>query len=323
MNRPLIMLAPLAGYTNLAYRKFMKKFGCDIVVSEMISDYALIYQNKETEKMIVTCQEERPVAIQLFGGSLEPMLKGLEELEKKSDYDYLDINFGCPVHKVIKNNAGSAWLEPSRKEELYTLVKSLVEHSSKPVTCKVRLGINEEKINILETCKILEDAGASMITIHGRTQKQMYAGNASYDLIKKAKENSRGCKIIANGDINSLSKAIEVLEYTKADGIAIGRGCLGNPHLIKQIKTYFETGEVLPDATLDEQLSYLCEHYYALIDLKGEYAATQEIRGIGTWYLKGFTHVKEYKVALSQIKSKTEFDEIIEKIRSNNLIERA
>lgn len=320
-KRPLILLAPLAGYTNIAYRTFMKKFGFDIVVSEMISDFALIYQNKETEKMIEVNDEERPVAIQLFGGSKESMINGLKILQEKSDYDYLDINLGCPVLKVVKNNAGSSWLKPERSEELFDMMSSLVKASKKPVTAKVRIGWSEEDINVVETCKLLEKAGVSLITIHGRTRSQFYGGETSYKHIKLAKE-AVSIPVIANGDITTLKKAIEVLEYTKCDGIAIGRGCLGNPRLIAQISEYFKSGTIIPEASKEEQITYLKEHYKALLDLKGEYIAIQEMRGIASHYFKGFTHVKNYKVQLSQIKSEKEFYDVLNEILNDERIEK-
>lgn len=319
--KPIIILAPLAGYTNIAYRTFMKQFGCDLVVSEMISDFALIYQNEETFKMIETSKEEHPVAIQLFGGSKDSLLKGLEILQLKADYDYLDINLGCPVNKVIKNNAGSSWLKRQRNEELYDTIFNIVKMSNKKVTCKIRLGWNEEEINVVETCKTLEKAGVSLITIHGRTRSQMYSGNANYELIKKAKE-AVNIPVIANGDINTLEKAIEVLEYTKCDGIAIGRGCLGNPFLIKQIKEYYTNNVKLPLPNIEKQIEYLKEHYLALKNFKGEYIALLEIRGIASWYLKGFKNVKEYKVKLTQVNSENDFFNLLEEIINNKEIVR-
>ena len=317
--KPIIVLAPLAGYTNIAYRRFMKKFGCDIVVSEMISDFALFYHNQETLEMIKVSDDERPVAIQLFGGSKEALLNGLNVLQELSDYDYLDLNFGCPVNKVIKNNAGSAWLKKERQEEFFETVSEIVKVSKKPVTAKVRLGWTENEITIIETCKILEKAGVKMIVIHGRTRAQLYNGNANYQWIKKAKE-SVSIPIIANGDINTLEKAIEVLDYTKCDGIALGRGCLGNPHLIKQIATYYKNKQILPLSTLNEQVDYLKEHYIALRDLKGEYIAIREIRGVGAHYLKGFINSKEYKVKLSQVKNEEEFMYILDEIKQDERI---
>lgn len=317
--KPIIVLAPLAGYTNIAYRRFMKKFGCDIVVSEMISDFALFYHNQETLEMIKVSDDERPVAIQLFGGSKEALLNGLNVLQELSDYDYLDLNFGCPVNKVIKNNAGSAWLKKERQEEFFETVSEIVKVSKKPVTAKVRLGWTENEITIIETCKILEKAGVKMIVIHGRTRAQLYNGNANYQWIKKAKE-SVSIPIIANGDINTLEKAIEVLDYTKCDGIALGRGCLGNPHLIKQIATYYKNKQILPLSTLNEQVDYLKEHYIALRDLKGEYIAIREIRGVAAHYLKGFINSKEYKVKLSQVKNEEEFMYILDEIKKDERI---
>ena len=316
--KPIIILAPLAGYTNIAYRTFMKQFGCDLVVSEMISDFALIYQNEETFKMIETSKEEHPVAIQLFGGSKDSLLKGLEILQLKADYDYLDINLGCPVNKVIKNNAGSSWLKRQRNEELYDTIFNIVKMSNKKVTCKIRLGWNEEEINVVETCKTLEKAGVSLITIHGRTRSQMYSGNANYELIKKAKE-SVDIPIIANGDIDTIYKAKEVLDYTKCDGIALGRAVLGNPYLITQIKEYLSTGIILPSPDINKQMDYLLEHYNALESLKGERVAIMEFRGIGSWYLKGFKGAKEFKVMFSLMKNKEDLLNIINKIKDSKL----
>lgn len=318
---PLIIAAPLAGYTNLAYRRFLKKFGCDLVVSEMISDFALIYHNQETKKMTETSQDERPVALQLFGGSKESLLGGLKELQEIADYDYLDINLGCPVHKVIKNNAGSAWLDNSRKDELLDMMTELVKASKHPVTAKIRLGISKDTINVEQTCKILEKAGVEMITVHGRTRTQMYEGMSDYDYIKKAKESVK-IKVIANGDINTLDKAIEVLNYTGCDGIALGRGILGNPFLITQIKKYYETGERLPLPTIEMQIEYLKEHFNLLMELKGEFHAVQEIRGISTHYLKGFSNVRDYKVRFSTIKEAKEFFNLCSLILKDEKIQR-
>lgn len=312
-KKPFIIAAPLAGYTNLGYRRFLKTFGVDLTVSEMISDFALIYHNKETLNMVKTSLDERPVALQLFGGSKESLLKGLEVLQEVATYDYLDLNFGCPVNKVFKNNAGSAFLKNERRDELLDTVQAIVNLSKVPVSAKIRLGINEDSINVIDTCKILEKAGVSLITIHGRTKAQLYAGKANYDYIKLAKEAVK-VKIIANGDIDSLSKAIEVLNYTKADGIALGRGILGNPYLITQIKRYYEDGTILKDPTLKEQLEYLKQHYSLLKETKNVDRAIIEMRGIAPHYLKRFANIKKYKVKLSMIKNEDELMSIIDEI---------
>ena len=314
-----IILAPMAGITNLAYRKLLKSFGCGLVVSEMISDYALIYGNKETLKMIETCDEEFPLAIQLFGGSKESLVAGAKILLEKGKFEILDINLGCPVPKVVKENAGSSWLKKERQEELYETIKSIVEISSKPVTVKIRLGWDEESINVVETCKLLEKAGVSMIAIHGRTRSQYYLGHADYEYIRLAKEAVK-IPIIANGDINSLDKAIEVLNYTQADGLMIGRGALGNPKLITQIVEFLENGKRVENATKDEQIEYLCKHFDELEVLKGEYKALSEMRGLSTHYLKGMNGMKQFKVKLTQMKSKEDFYRIIEEIKAQSEI---
>lgn len=314
-----IILAPMAGITNLAYRKLLKSFGCGLVVSEMISDYALIYGNKETLKMIETCDEEFPLAIQLFGGSKESLVAGAKILLEKGKFEILDINLGCPVPKVVKENAGSSWLKKERQEELYETIKSIVEISSKPVTVKIRLGWDEESINVVETCKLLEKAGVSMIAIHGRTRSQYYLGHADYEYIRLAKEAVK-IPIIANGDINSLDKAIEVLNYTQADGLMIGRGALGNPKLITQIVEFLENGKRVENATKDEQIEYLCKHFDELEILKGEYKAFSEMRGLSTHYLKGMNGMKQFKVKLTQMKSKEDFYRIIEEIKAQSEI---
>jgi nifR3 family TIM-barrel protein len=311
-----IILAPMAGITNLAYRSFMKPFGCGLVVSEMVSDYALIYGNKETRKMLETKQEEHPLAVQLFGGSKESLVKGAKILLDIGNFEILDINLGCPVPKVVKENAGSSWLKKERQEELYEAIHEIVSISSKPVTCKIRLGWDENTINVVETCKILEKAGVALIAIHGRTRAAMYLGHANYQYIKEAKENVQ-IPIIANGDINSLEDAIKVLEITKADGIMLGRGALGNPKLVTQIDHYLKTGEKLPDATFSEQISYLIGHFESLLALKGEFKCVSEMRGIASHYLKGFPNVKYFKARLSQMKSKEEFYQIIQDIKND------
>lgn len=314
-----IILAPMAGITNLAYRKMLKSFGCGLVVSEMVSDYALIYGNKETIKMLETCEEEFPLAVQLFGGSKDSLVRGAKVLLEKGNFEILDINLGCPVPKVVKENSGSSWLKEERQEELFDAIKSVVEISNKPVTVKIRLGWDESSINVVNTCKLLEKAGVSMIAIHGRTRSQFYSGEANYEFIKLAKE-AVNIPIIANGDINSLEKAIQVLEYTKADGLMLGRGALGNPRLITQIVEYLDSGKIIKNASKNEQIEYLCRHFDELLNLKGEYKAVSEMRGLSSHYLKGMIGVKQIKVKFTQMRSKEEFYRIIEEIKSQSEI---
>lgn len=309
-----IVLAPMAGITNLGYRRFIKKFGVGLVVSEMISDFALIYNNKETFDMLKTLKDERPLAIQLFGGSKDTLVQAEKILFERADFDILDINLGCPVPKVVKGNAGSSWLKPERQEELFEAMKAVVKNSTKPVTCKIRLGWENDQINVVEVCKLLEKAGVSAIAIHGRTRSQFYAGNANYDYIKLAKE-AVSIPIIANGDIDSVEKAHYVLDYTKADGIMVGRYSLGNPYLFKRLVDDYNgiKNDYVP--TLSDQLEYIKEHYLLLKEYEGEFRTVSQMRGLAPHYLKGYSSCKPFKARLSQMKSEEELFEILNDIK--------
>ncbi len=312
---PPIILAPLAGITSLGYRKLMKRFSVGLVVSEMISDFALIYNNKETFKMLETCAEERPLAIQLFGGSKESILKAVKILNEKANFDILDINLGCPVPKVVKDGAGSSWIKQERQEELYEMMKAVVETSIHPVTAKIRIGWNNKSINVIDTCKILEKSGVKMIAIHGRTREDFYQGNSDYMWIKRAKE-AVSIPIIANGDIVTPEGAIDVLTYTKADGVMIGRGCLGNPELLQNIDKKLKGETYSDEVDINKQIEYCKEHYLNLIEVKGKYRATQEMRGLAPHYFKGYVNAKKYRAELAKIESYQDFIKIIENIKT-------
>ena len=305
-----VILAPMAGITNLAYREFMKPFGVGISYTEMVSDCGLIYKNKETYRYLETSNIDSPLAIQLFGGKKETILEALKIIESKNiDYDYIDVNLGCPVVKVTKTGAGSAWL--NRKDELFEMMSSLVNLSSKPVFAKIRIGWDDNHINVEEIVEVLEKAGVSLIAIHPRTRNQLYTGCARYELIKNIKEKMT-VPLAISGDIFTLEQAIEYQKMTGADFIMVARGALGNPFLVTQIVTYFKTGEILPSPTLKQNLNYLKEHFEKLISLKGEETATKEMRGIAPHYLKGYPNTKAIRNLLAtQMKTYQDFLTII------------
>ncbi len=313
-----VIAAPLAGYTNLAYRKFLKEFAPVLVVSEMISDCALIYQNSETYKMLNTKGEKRPISLQLFGGKKETLLQAVKILQDNADFDILDINLGCPVNKVVKGNAGSSWLKLGRENELFEMMSAIVNTCSKSVTAKIRLGWDNNSINCVEIAKVLEKAGVKMIAVHGRTRSQLYGGNANYELIKKVKE-AVNIPVIANGDIDSPLKAKEVLDYTKADGIMVGRACLGNPYLLTQIDTYLKEGVILDNPTIKQQIQYVKKHYEMLKEEKGEFLATREMRSIAPRYFKGFDNTKTIRVKLTRIESSKDFYEALSTLEDDDL----
>ena len=287
-----VVLGPMAGITNLAYREFMKPFGVGLSYSEMISDCGISYQNEKTYTYLATSSIDRPVGLQLFGFSIEHTLKAISIIEKKADYDILDINLGCPVPKVTKTGAGSSWLR--HPKELFEYMKAVCKASSKPVTAKIRLGWDQDSINVFEIVDLLQKAGVKAISIHCRTKAQGYSGQADYEAIRGLKEKMT-VPLIISGDIFSLEKAIEAVQITKADAVMVARGGEGNPFLITQINHWFETGEKLPSPTLDQQIDYAEQYAKKLIELKGEATAIKELKGIVPHFLSGFPGYKKVR----------------------------
>lgn len=278
-----VVCAPMAGITNRVYRKIAKEFGASLVYTEMISDKALCFNSENTYKMIELDDVEHPVAIQLFGGEKEYLVKAVEIINK-TNAEILDINMGCPVPKVIKSMAGSLWLKDidATREKIEAIVKA----SNKPVTAKIRLGWDEESINVVEMAKMLEKAGVSAICVHARTRSQFYTGKARIEYIKMVKE-AVNIPVIGNGDIKSVEDAIEMFEKTDCDAIMIGRGALGNPWLFKQINYYFETGEKLDDPSVFDKLDMCIRHAKELCEIMEEKAAIKEMRTHACYYIKG------------------------------------
>jgi len=292
-----VVLAPMAGYTNLAYREFIKPFGVALTYTEMISDCGLVYHNQETYRYLTTSEQERPVGIQLFGGRTSTLVKAIEIIESMHlVYDLLDINLGCPMPKVTKTGAGSAWLK--RPEELYETMKAVVAASSKPVTAKIRIGWDSTSINVMEVIAALEKAGVAMIAVHARTTKQIYSGKPNYELLRNLQD-KMAVPLVISGDIFTLDDAINALQITKAQAVMVARGALGNPRLVTQIDEYLKTGIRLPDATLTEQIGYIKSLAVKLVALKGENLAIRELKGIATHFLVGYPGMKPVKVALT------------------------
>lgn len=309
-----VVLAPMAGITSLAYRNFMKRFGVDLVVTEMVSDCGLIYENKKTLEYIRTTPEERPIAIQLFGNNSETIIQAMKICEKENpNFDFFDINLGCPVPKVTKAGSGSALLKnPANLRQMF---EKICKATTKPVTAKIRLGYNENSINFLENIKALEDAGVAAIGIHARTTAQLYSGKPRYELLKNLRE-KMSVPLFVSGNIYSLDDAISALEITKADAVMVARGGVGNPQLVRQINHYFKTGERLPNSTLEENITYLKEFADMLIEEKGEYRAMSILRGIAPKFLDGYPNMKQYKNMLAQsLTTRASLERILDEIR--------
>lgn len=304
-----VIIAPLAGYTNYSYRKIMREFGASLCYTEMISAKGINFKNKRTLEMTKVKEDDHLVNMQLFGGTKEDLVKAAIYIDKYSDCDIIDLNMGCPVKKVLKAKSGSYLLKDP--DNIYEIVKAVVESVSKPVTVKIRLGQTKNTINVLEVAKKIEKAGASAICIHGRTQSDLYKGKANYDYIRIVKEQVK-IPVIANGDIKSIEDAEYVLDYTKCDAIMIGRSSIGNPWLIQNIVNHFEGKELL-EPTAIEKIQMVKKHYALLKDEMGEKLAILNLRSLFSRYLKGLD-VKEYKLRLMKITKEQEMNDLFKEM---------
>ena len=300
-----VCLAPMAGVCNSAFRRIVKEMGCGLIYAEMVSDKAICYDNEKTMDMLYMTEEERPIAQQIFGSDKESFVKAAKIIEETMHPDIIDINMGCPVPKVaVRSQAGSALLKNPKK--IYEIVKAVKEAVSVPVTVKIRSGWDKENINAVEVAKICEKAGASAIAVHPRTRSQGYQGLADWSIIKQVKQNVN-IPVIGNGDIKTVDDAIKMIKETNCDAIMIGRGVLGNPYLIKQIVTYFKTGEKLSDQTPKEKMQTCLKHFNYLLEIKPEKVAVLEMRTHAAWYLKGLFNATYVKEKLYKLKTKEEF----------------
>lgn len=309
-----VVIAPMAGISNPAFRSICHQFGAGLVCAEMLSDKAIYYENTKTMKMSEVLVDEHPMSMQLFGHDIDTMVYAAKRLDKETSCDIIDINMGCPVTKVIKAHAGSAlMLEP---EHAFELVRAIVDAVDKPVTVKMRAGFDKDHINAVELAKSLETAGISAITIHGRTKTQMYEGKADWRIIKQVKE-AVGIPVIGNGDIKSVEDMQRMLDTTGCDAVAIGRGVLGNPFLIKDCVRYLETGDRIEPVSYNERFELMREHARRLIELKGEKVGMQEMRGHATWYIKGMPLSHHIKDQLSKVNTYKEMQDIINVYQEN------
>ena len=290
-----VVLAPMAGITSAGYRKYLNTFGVDLCVTEMVSDMGLIYQNKETEAYVRYEKDGVITGVQLFGSNPENLKKATEIALKLNDnIDFIDVNMGCPVPKVTKTGAGSSlMLHPKLAGEI---IKAIKEVTDKPVTAKIRLGYNE--VNFKEVIKELENSGVDAIGIHARTRKELYAGEPHFDLLKGLRK-EMNVPLIVSGNIYSLDDAINALNITGADAVMVARGGVGNPFLINQIKTYFETGERLPNPSFLEQCKYCLELAQSMIEEKGELTAMRIYRGIAPKFFSGFPNSRALRTVLA------------------------
>ena len=292
-----VVLAPMAGVNNQAFRIIARRFGTGLVTTEMVSDKALLLKNEYTWRMLEVDPEEHPVSMQIFGGEKDSLVEAAKVIDTASAADIIDINMGCPVPKVTKSGGGSAWLlSPDKIEETVAAVVAAV---NKPVTAKIRSGWDSAHILAVENAQALERAGVSAIAIHGRTKAQMYTGQADWDIIAQVKA-AVGVPVIGNGDIREPEDALRMIAETGADGVMIGRAALGNPWLLYRTVRLLRDGESVGEPTLSEKLAIALEHLDRLVALKGETVGVKEMRKHAGWYLKGLPQSARVRGAVNR-----------------------
>lgn len=311
-----VVLAPMAGVCNSAFRLTVKEFGAGLVCAEMVSDKAILFNNPKTMKMLYIDENERPLSLQIFGGEKETLVEAAEYVDKNTTADIIDINMGCPVSKIIKCEAGARWLLDPNK--IYEMVSAVTERVSKPVTCKMRIGWDEDHIYAVENAKAAERAGAAAISLHGRTRVQMYEGKADWDIIRQVKE-AVNIPVIGNGDVTSPELAEKMLKETGVDAVMIGREALGNPWMIYRTVHYLETGELIDEPEVDDKVEIALLHLRRLVDLKGEKVGVMEMRKHASWYLKGVRGNGKARKALNQAETEAEMIEILTQFRDEML----
>lgn len=305
-----LILAPMAGVTDLPFRLLCREQGAGLVCMEMVSAKAIYYHNKNTEELMEIHPDEAPVSLQLFGSDPDIISEMAKKIEERP-FSILDINMGCPVPKVVNNGEGSALMKnPKLVEEIVTKTVKAVK---KPVTVKIRKGFNDETVNAVEIAKIAEGCGAAAVAVHGRTREQYYSGSADYEIIAKVKQ-ALSIPVIGNGDVTDGPSAERLLKETGCDGVMIGRGVRGNPWIFREIGHYLETGEILPKPSGKEVCETILRHAKMELELKGEYTAVREMRRHIAWYTAGYPHSAALRKSVNEIENYQELENAVQQI---------
>ena len=302
-----IILAPMAGVTDLPFRLLCKEQGAGLLCMEMVSAKAIYYNNKNTESLMEIDERERPVSLQLFGSDADIMSEMAKKIEEKP-FDILDINMGCPVPKVAGNGEGSALMK--KPELVREIVSKVVKATCKPVTVKIRKGFDESCVNAVEIAKIIEDCGAAAVAVHGRTREQYYSGRADWDIIRQVKE-AVSIPVIGNGDVTGPESAKRMLEETGVDGIMIGRAARGNPWIFGQIKEYLETGTLPKKPELSEVREMMLRHAKMQLECKGEYTGIREMRKHVAWYTAGYPNSAKLRAKINEVETYQELEALL------------
>ena len=305
LDNPLV-LAPMAGVTDLPFRLLCKEHGVGLVCMEMVSAKAIYYNNKNTEQLLEIYPQERPVSLQLFGSDADIIAEMAAKIEDRP-FDILDFNMGCPVPKVVNNGEGSALMKnPKLVEEILT---KLVRAVKKPVTVKIRKGFDEEHVNAVEIARIAESCGVAAVAVHGRTRQQYYSGHADWDIIRQVKEAVQ-IPVIGNGDLHTAEDVCRMKEQTGCDGFMIGRGAQGNPWIFEQILHKLETGEELPRPTVQEVTEMVMRHARLQVEIKCEYTGMREIRKHAAWYTAGYRNSSKLRGKINEVETIQQLEEL-------------
>lgn len=306
-----VVLAPMAGVTDLPFRLLCKEMGCGMLYTEMVSAKAILYQNKNTEGLMKVTEGENPIALQLFGSDPQVMAEIAKHIEERP-FDTIDVNMGCPVPKVVNNGEGSALM----KDPVLVgkIVEAMAKAVKKPVTVKIRAGFNEESINAPEIAKVIQESGGAAVAVHGRTREQYYSGRADWNVIRRVKE-AVTIPVIGNGDILTGEDAIRMFEQTGCDAVMIGRGARGNPWIFKQVSAYLKDGTILPPPSAQEVCDMILRHAQMLIEAKGEYTGIREMRKHFAWYTAGMKHSSALRNQVNQVESYEALQELVELMR--------
>ena len=305
-----LILAPMAGVTDLPFRLLCKEQGAGLLCMEMVSAKAILYKNKNTEELLAIDERELPVSLQLFGSDPDIISSIAHQIEERP-FDILDLNMGCPVPKIVNNGEGSALMKnPKLAGEI---IEKTVKAINKPVTVKIRKGFDETCINAVEMAKVAEASGAAAVAVHGRTREQFYSGKADWDIIRQVKE-AVSIPVIGNGDLLTAEDVIAMHSQTGCDGFMIGRGAQGNPWIFRQVLHYFETGEHLPKPTFEEVTEMMLRHARMMLEFKGEYTGIREIRKHGAWYTAGYPNSAKLRVMINEVETYEQLETLLHTI---------
>jgi len=309
-----LILAPMAGVTDLPFRLLCKEQGAGLLCMEMVSAKAILYKNKNTEELLKIDERELPVSLQLFGSDPDIISNIARQIEDRP-FDILDINMGCPVPKIVNNGEGSALMKnPKLAGEI---IEKTVKAIEKPVTVKIRKGFDDEHINAVEMAKVAEASGAAAIAVHGRTREQYYSGKADWEIIRQVKE-AVSIPVIGNGDLLTAEDVILMYKQTGCDGFMIGRGAQGNPWIFKQVLNFFETGEHMEKPSFKEVAEMMLRHARMMLEFKGEYTGIREIRKHGAWYTAGYPNSAKLRVMINEVETYNELEALLYKVCEQN-----